>query len=79
MLLRVQYPTFSYDYVDAAALDRLIVSKRIVKFLRPSENFWVNLDQGPVRSVGALQMNTVYVGPERRRSPSATEQTNRTF
>jgi hypothetical protein len=72
MLLRVQYPTFNYDYVGAEALDRLIVSKRIIKFLRPSETFWVNAEQGPIREVGAIHTDTVYVGPERRRFPAAT-------
>jgi hypothetical protein len=67
MLFRVQYPTFNYDYVDAVALGRLIESKCIVKFLRPSETFWVDLEQGPIRKVGATHMDTVYLGPERRK------------
>ena len=71
MLLRVQYPGFNYDYVDGMALDRLIVSKRIIKFLRPSETFWVTIEQGPIRGVGAVYADTVYVGPERRQSPAA--------
>jgi hypothetical protein len=72
MLFRVQYPTFNYDYVDAAALDRLIVSKRITKFLRPTENYWVNIEQGPVRGMGPLFVDIVYAGPERRQFPAAT-------
>jgi hypothetical protein len=72
MLLRVQYQNFDYDYVDAATLDGLIVSKRITKFLRPSEAFWVNIGRGPVRRAGGIYMNTVYVGPERRQIPPAT-------
>jgi hypothetical protein len=72
MLFRVQYPTFNYDYVDAATLDRLIVSKRITKFLRPTENFWVHLEQGPIRRAGGIYMDTIYTGPERRQSPPAT-------
>jgi hypothetical protein len=67
MLFRVQYPTFNYDYVDAAALGRLIDSKCIIKFLRPSETFWIDLEQGPIRRVGATRMDTVYSGPERRK------------
>jgi hypothetical protein len=66
MLLRVQYPTFDYDYVDAATLDRLIVSRRIVKFLRPSETFWVDIEQGPIRGADGAYPDTVYAGPERR-------------
>jgi hypothetical protein len=69
MLLRVQYPTFNYDYVDTMALDRLIVSKRIIKFLRPSENFWVHIEQGPIRGVGAINTD-IYVGSERRQGPA---------
>jgi hypothetical protein len=72
MLLRVQYPDFYYDYVDAATLDGLIVSKRITKFLRPSETLWVNVGQGPVRGAGGIYMETTYAGPERRQIPSAT-------
>jgi hypothetical protein len=72
MLLRVQYPNFDYDYVNAATLDGLIVSKRITKFLRPSETFWVNVVQGPVRGAGGIYVNTAYVGPERRQIMSAT-------
>jgi|WetSurMetagenome_2_1015567.scaffolds.fasta_scaffold886253_1 hypothetical protein len=72
MLLRVQYPTFNYDYVDAAALDRLIAFKHITKFLRPSEDFWVNIEQGPVRGMGPIFRDTIYTGPERRQFPAAT-------
>jgi hypothetical protein len=71
VLFRIQYPTFNYDYVDAATLDRLIDSKRIIKFLRPSEAFWVNLEQGPVRGLGSICADTIYIGPERRRVPAA--------
>jgi hypothetical protein len=72
MLLRVQYQTFDYDYVDATALDRLIVSKRIIKFLRPSEDFWVNIERGPIRGMSTIYMRTVYGGPERRQFPAVT-------
>jgi hypothetical protein len=71
MLLRVQYQNFDYDYVDAATLDGLIVSKRITKFLRPSEAFWVNVGQGPVRGADGIYLDTTYAGPERRQIPSA--------
>jgi hypothetical protein len=70
MLLRIQYPTFDYDYVDAATLDRLIASRRIVKFLRPSETFWVDIEQGPIRGTDGTCPDTDYAGPERRRLAS---------
>jgi hypothetical protein len=70
MLLRVQYPNSRYDYVDAAALDRFIVSKGIKKFLRPFENVWVNIEQEPIRGKEVIDMDAIYIGPERRRFQS---------
>jgi len=70
MLFRVQYPNYDYDYVDAITLDRLIVSNRITKFLRPSEAFWVNIEQGPIRGMGSIFMDIYYAGPERRKFPA---------
>jgi hypothetical protein len=67
MLLRVQYPDSRYDYVDAAALDRFIVSKTIKKFLRPYENVWVDVEREPVRGKETVYKGTIYTGPERRR------------
>ena len=61
MVLRVQYANFNYDYVSAAVLDRLIASRGIKKFLRPSEDRWIDIDVGPVRTNGSS-----YSGPERR-------------
>lgn len=72
MLLRVQYPTFHYDYVDSGTLDRLIASRRIKKFLRPSEAIWVDIDQGPIREADAIYKDTIYIGPERRRILATT-------
>lgn len=72
MLFRIQYPSFNYDYVDSAALDKLIASRSIIKFLRPSEIFWVNIEQGPLRGEGAIHMDTIYTGPERRQSPATS-------
>jgi len=74
MLLRVQYPDSRYDYVDAAALDKFIVSKGIKKFLRPHENVWVNVDQGPIRGKETIYKGTIYVGPERRRFSTTNQQ-----
>jgi hypothetical protein len=68
MLLRVQYPDSRYDYVDAAALDRFIVSKSIKKFFRPSENVWVDIEREPIRGKEMVYEGTIYVGPERRRN-----------
>lgn len=72
MLFRIQYPSFYYDYVDSAVLDRLIASKSIIKFLRPTETFWVNIEQGPIRGKGAITMDNTYRGPERRQSAASS-------
>ena len=61
MFLRVQYQSSRYDYVDTATLDKLIASKQIIKFLRVSQNEWVDIERGPLRGV-----RFPYVGPERR-------------
>jgi hypothetical protein len=68
MLLRVQYPDSRYDYVDAAALDRFIVSKSIKKFFRPSENVWVDVEREPIRGKEGIAMGAIYIGPERRKN-----------
>ena len=68
MLLRVQYPNSRYDYIDAAALDRFIVSKSIKKFFRPSENVWVDVERAPIRGKEGIAIGTIYIGPERRRN-----------
>jgi hypothetical protein len=73
MLLRVQYPNSKYDYVDASVLDRFIVSKSIKKFLRPVENIWVDVEQEPIRGQETVDIDAIYIGPERRRF-SATKQ-----
>jgi hypothetical protein len=62
MIIRVVYTDYSYDYVNARKLDQLIASKHIVKFLRPSEDAWVDIIRDPIRSTG----KAVYMGPERR-------------
>jgi hypothetical protein len=69
MLLRVQYPNSRYDYIDAAVLDRFIASRGIKKFLRPFENVWVNIEQEPIRGKEAIDIDAIYIGPERRRFP----------
>jgi hypothetical protein len=67
MFLRVQYQNSRYDYVNAATLDRLIASKQITKFLRVSQNEWVDIERGRIRGEGSP-----YVGPERRQSQTAS-------
>ena len=59
MLLRVQYPNSKYDYVDAMALDKFIVSKGIKKFLRPVENVWVDIEQEPIRGQETVDMDAI--------------------
>ncbi len=61
MLIRVMYKDYRYDYVNTNALDRLIASEGIMKFLRPSEDQWVEVARGPIRGGGG-----VYTGQERR-------------
>jgi hypothetical protein len=69
MLLKIQYHDMKYDYVDSLTLDRLITSREIRQFFRPSENTWVRTDEGPLRGMGGS-----YSGPERRLAqPSARQ------
>jgi hypothetical protein len=56
------YPDYRYDYVNTAALDRLIDSREIAKFLRPSEDRWVMIGKDPIRGQGGAHQ-----GGERRR------------
>jgi hypothetical protein len=67
MFLRVQYQNSGYDYVNATTLDRLIASKQIKKFLRLSQNEWIDIERGPIRGQGLP-----YVGPKRRQSQTAS-------
>jgi hypothetical protein len=61
MFLRVQYQNKKYDYVNAASLDKLIAGKQITKFLRVSQNEWIDIEKGILRGTGAA-----YLGPERK-------------
>ena len=61
MLLHVQYKDFSYDYVDADTLDKLIANKTIQWFYRPSEKRLINVFSDPIRGIGGD-----YSGSERR-------------
>jgi hypothetical protein len=62
MIIRIMYNDYSYDYVNARKLDQLIVAKRILKFVRPSEDVWVDISRDTIRGKGG----EVYKGPERR-------------
>ena len=68
MFLRVQYQDSRYDYVNAAALDKLIVSKQITRFLRVSQNEWVGVEREPIRGI-----SSPYVGPERRQLQAVSQ------
>ena len=63
MVLRVQYHNYSYDYVNAATLDRLIASKGIVKFLRPSEDRWVGIEEG------SFEPRVPHIRPRKKTAP----------
>jgi hypothetical protein len=65
-MVHVKYRDNSYDYVDDTILDYLIASSSIKEFYRPSEEEWVDIHEAPIRGEGLS-----YIGPERRRSPSA--------
>lgn len=67
MLLHLQYPDSRYDYVDGAALGRFIVSKSTKKFFRPFENVWADIEQEPIRGKETIDIDAIYIGPEKRR------------
>lgn len=62
MIIRIMYTDYSYDYVNARKLDQLIASRKIIKFVRPSEDAWVDISRDLVRGKGGEP----YKGPERR-------------
>ena len=61
MLIHVMYPGNKYDYVKEFMLDKLIETRKIVKFWRDSG--WVTIGVDPVRT--GKQQN-FYNGVERR-------------
>ena len=63
MILHVQHQDFHYDYVGPRVLDKLIATKGILSFFRPSEERWVNVFRDPIRRAG-----DGYSGPKRRQS-----------
>jgi hypothetical protein len=66
MLVRVMYQDYRYDYVDTHTLDKLITFKSIKKFLRQSEDRWVDIVRDPIRGMGGN-----YSGSERRQAQVA--------
>jgi hypothetical protein len=68
MLLRVQYQDERFDYVQAAALDGLIVSGRVKKLYRPLDGEWATIGVDAVRGSGGS-----YSGTDRRQSESYPE------
>jgi hypothetical protein len=63
MVLRVQYQDDKFDYVNETTLGRLIFSREIKRFYRPSEEKWITPGLDPVRGAGGP-----YAGPERRQA-----------
>lgn len=68
MLIEVMFSNGAYDRVSAQALDRLLGTKDIVKFLRADG--WVQVGKEPIRGMG----RTIYRGPERRARETALVQ-----
>ncbi len=63
MILHVQYQDLRYDYVGPRVLDRLLATKGLIRFFRPSEQRWVNVFYDPIRRISGN-----YSGPKRRQS-----------
>jgi hypothetical protein len=63
MVLQVQYSNNKYDYVNNSILQKLIVTRRIKRFYRPSEEKWVIPGIDPIRGAGGD-----YEGPDRRQA-----------
>ncbi|MSN27251.1 MAG: hypothetical protein GJV46_15475 [Geobacter sp.] len=55
MLIRINYPDDSFDYVKEKILDRLIESKKIKRFRRSAG--WVTLGVDPVRTARREQVS----------------------
>lgn len=60
MMIRVMYNDNTYDIVQAVQLDDLIISGRVIKFLR--SDGWVTIGRDPIRI-----FNRRFSGNERRR------------
>jgi hypothetical protein len=62
--IRVQYQDDTYDIVEDFALDQLVSSDKIKRFLRYSEG-WVTIGLDPIRR---SKGKNNYRGPQRRRA-----------
>ena len=63
MVLHIQYQDNKFDYVNHYFLDRLISTRRIKRFFRPSEEKWVIIGVDPIRGNGGD-----FEGHERRQT-----------
>lgn len=68
MLLHVQYQNGRYDYVQAAALDSLIASGRLMRLFRPFDKEWATVGVDAFRGAGGA-----YRGENRRENAPHSE------
>jgi hypothetical protein len=61
MLLHVQYQNGRFDYVQAAVLDAMIASGRVMRLFRPSDREWATVGVDSFRGSGGP-----YAGTDRR-------------
>ena len=52
MVLHIQYQNNKFDYVNHYILDRLINTRRIKRFFRPSEEKWFIIGVDSIRGNG---------------------------
>jgi hypothetical protein len=69
MMLYVQYQNDGYDFVNTQTLDRLLTSKKVRQFYRPSEKKWIDVSNDPIRGIGGF-----YLGPNRRQRHKTLDQ-----
>jgi hypothetical protein len=62
MLVHVRYPDRKGDYVNSLTFDRLIRDRAIAAFFRPSEQQWIDIRYGPLRTNNPAR----YTGVEMR-------------
>jgi hypothetical protein len=63
MVLHIQYQNNKFDYINHYFLDRLINTRRIKRFYRPSEEKWVIIGIDTIRGNGGD-----FEGHERRQA-----------
>ena len=66
--IEVEYTDGKHAFIDDYSLERLIRSKEIRQFFRPSEKRWIIVGMDPVRS-----WKGNYCGMERRRTGRSEE------